>query len=87
MSNYMVCYDISDEKRLRKVARNLEGRALRIQFSVFLAMDIKSSELYEEFEQTLQKIDINSDDFRIYKIKDRGLRMGKGVDIDEVFII
>lgn len=87
MSDYIVCYDISDEKRLRKVARNLEGRALRIQFSVFLAMDIKSSELHEEFEQTLQKLDVNSDDFRIYKIKDRGLRMGKGVDIDEVFIV
>lgn len=87
MSDYLVCYDISDEKRLRRVARSLEGRALRIQFSVFLAMDIRSGELYEEFESILQKIDINSDDFRIYKIKDRGLRMGKGVDIDEVFIV
>ncbi|MFP4333293.1 MAG: CRISPR-associated endonuclease Cas2 [Campylobacterales bacterium] len=54
MSDYIVCYDISDEKRLRKLARNLEGRALRIQFSVFLAMGIKRSELYDEFEQTLQ---------------------------------
>lgn len=50
-------------------------------------MDLKSSELYEEFESILQKIDINSDDFRIYKIKDRGLRMGKGVDMDEIFIV
>jgi len=32
---YIVTYDISDPKRLRGVARTLEGYGVRLQFSVF----------------------------------------------------
>ena len=32
---YLVCYDISDPKRLRRVANVLEGHGERIQYSVF----------------------------------------------------
>ena len=32
---YLVSYDISDPKRLRKVARALEGFGVRLQYSVF----------------------------------------------------
>ena len=32
---YLVCYDIRDQKRLRRVARHLEGYGTRLQFSVF----------------------------------------------------
>ncbi len=35
MSAYLVSYDISDPKRLRKVARSLEGFGVRLQYSVF----------------------------------------------------
>ncbi len=36
MESYLVCYDISDPKRLRKVARACEDFGYRKQFSVFL---------------------------------------------------
>lgn len=36
MDSYIVCYDISDAKRLRKVARCCEDFGTRKQFSVFL---------------------------------------------------
>ena len=36
MDSYLVCYDISDPKRLRKVARTCEDFGYRKQFSVFL---------------------------------------------------
>jgi CRISPR-associated protein Cas2 len=36
MDSYLVCYDISDPKRLRKVARACEDYGYRKQFSVFL---------------------------------------------------
>jgi CRISPR-associated protein Cas2 len=36
MQSYLVCYDISDPKRLRKVARTCEDFGYRKQFSVFL---------------------------------------------------
>ena len=32
---YLVSYDISDPKRLRRVARTLEGFGTRLQYSVF----------------------------------------------------
>lgn len=32
---YLVSYDIRDDKRLRKVARKLEGFGSRLQYSVF----------------------------------------------------
>lgn len=36
MQSYLVCYDISDPKRLRKVARACEDYGYRKQYSVFL---------------------------------------------------
>jgi CRISPR-associated protein Cas2 len=36
MDSYLVCYDISDKKRLRKVATVCEDFGLRKQLSVFL---------------------------------------------------
>ncbi len=36
MDSYLVCYDISDPKRLRKVAAACEDYGYRRQFSVFL---------------------------------------------------
>lgn len=36
MDSYLVCYDISDPKRLRKVARLCEDFGYRKQLSVFL---------------------------------------------------
>lgn len=36
MPTYLVAYDISNPRRLRKVARQLEKVATRIQYSVFL---------------------------------------------------
>ncbi len=36
MDSYLVCYDIADPKRLRKVASTCEDFGYRKQFSVFL---------------------------------------------------
>ena len=35
---YLVCYDIRDDKRLRKVARVMRGFGDRVQYSVFRCM-------------------------------------------------
>jgi len=32
---YLVCYDVRDEKRLRRAAKRLEGYGHRIQYSIF----------------------------------------------------
>ena len=35
MDSYVVAYDIADPKRLRKVAKHMEGYGERMQYSVF----------------------------------------------------
>jgi len=32
---HLVCYDVRDDKRLRRAAKKLEGRGERLQYSVF----------------------------------------------------
>ena len=32
---YLVCYDVRDARRLRKVAKHLEGYGTRLQYSIF----------------------------------------------------
>ena len=34
-SSYLICYDISDDKRLRKVFKTMRGWGDHIQFSIF----------------------------------------------------
>lgn len=41
---YLVAYDIRDPKRLRQVAKTLEGFGTRVQYSVFIC-DLSSQEL------------------------------------------
>lgn len=34
-TRHLVCYDIADDRRLRRVAKTLEGFGVRLQYSVF----------------------------------------------------
>ena len=62
MLSYLVCYDIADPKRLRKVARLCEDFGYRKQYSVFLvrvsATDFVRlrSRLYEAINLTLDQV-------------------------------
>jgi CRISPR-associated protein Cas2 len=52
---YLVSYDISDPKRLRKVARSLEGFGARLQYSVFECPldDLRLAKLKAELQDLL----------------------------------
>jgi CRISPR-associated protein Cas2 len=52
---YLVSYDICDPKRLRKVARALEGFGVRLQYSVFECPldDIRLAKLKAELQSLL----------------------------------
>ena len=64
---YMFCYDISDEKRLRKVAKILEKYGLRVQKSFFQA-NIKP-ELVEKIKKDIFKVmNFKEDSFFIYPL-------------------
>lgn len=64
---FLVAYDICDPQRLRLVARFLESRAIRIQYSVFLMLENRAG-LDEAVAGLEHLIDPRHDDVRIYPI-------------------
>lgn len=83
-ANYLICYDIKDEKRLIKVHKYLKGRCLKLQYSVFYGyLDWK--ELCEVKETLSQLINEQEDDIRIYPLpsKPKVIIMGQGDRIPE----
>ena len=82
----LIAYDITDAKRLRKVAKLLENEGLRVQHSVFelKIADRKLKTLVQEIENI---IDPKSDKVFIYKISDNekhNYRRGKSRSIWEM---
>jgi len=83
-ANYIICYDIKDEKRLVKVHKYLKDRCLKLQYSVFYGyFDWK--ELTEVKEKIRELINENEDDIRIYPLPSnpRLIVMGQGDRIPE----
>lgn len=59
-TTYLVCYDIADEKRLRRVFKICKNFGNHLQFSVF-ECDLTSTEKIE-MQSQLQEIISNADD-------------------------
>ncbi|MDA3057095.1 CRISPR-associated endonuclease Cas2 [Campylobacter sp. VBCF_05 NA6] len=85
--DFIICYDIADKKRLAKVARYLEKIALRVQCSVFLWINPSGFEFEVIVGALRNLIDEYSDDLRIYRVKDAGVRMGAGLDLREPLVL
>lgn len=85
-SSFLICYDISDVKRLSKIGKRVEKRALRIQKSIYLFEDVTKIELQELIEDIMKIFDNKKDDLRIYKIKDKGLHLGAAMDLENPLI-
>ncbi|MBI5307890.1 MAG: CRISPR-associated endonuclease Cas2 [Planctomycetes bacterium] len=87
-SNYIVCYDITNGKRLRKVFKTLSGIGTHIQYSVFFCK-LTWQELKVLEEELEGIIDGNEDDIRIYPLPSgvkcvalgQGDRVPEGVEI------
>ncbi|MCX7991440.1 MAG: CRISPR-associated endonuclease Cas2 [Proteobacteria bacterium] len=83
-SNYLISYDIRDEKRLTKIHNYLKSRCLKLQYSVFYGY-LSWQELNELKERLLELIDENQDDVRIYPLpsEPKVIVMGQGDRIPE----
>ncbi len=86
-NDYLICYDVSDPKRLARLARYLEKEAFRIQYSIFLFADATNGELEKICSDAKELIDEEKDDLRVYTIANSGFRAGIAVDLDEPFIM
>lgn len=60
MDSYLVCYDISDPKRLRKVATTCEDFGYRRQYSVFLCR-LSATDLVRLRTRLYDMIDLTAD--------------------------
>ncbi len=87
-SNYLICYDIADPKRLSRVYKFLKGRGIHLQYSVFLCSLTRQGLKYVK-ESLKELIDERLDDIRIYPLPSslkvvvigKGARIPDGVDM------
>lgn len=70
-ANYLVCYDITEPRRLTRVYKFIKGRGLHIQYSVFHC-SLTWPNLMELKEKLSRLIDEEEDDIRIYPLPSEG---------------
>ncbi|MFQ5456201.1 MAG: CRISPR-associated endonuclease Cas2 [Nitrospirota bacterium] len=66
-ANYLVCYDITRPKRLRKVFKLMKGTGIHIQYSVFHC-SLTWQQLLDLKERLKNIINPRFDDIRIYPL-------------------
>ncbi len=66
---YLVCYDISQPKRLRRTAKILEDFGLRVQKS-FFQCEMEQKRMERMRDQVLAVVDSGKDYFFIYPLCD-----------------
>ena len=91
---YLICYDITNDRRRDRVSRLLEGYGMRVQKSVFeCVLTPDQYELLQKRFQTKRYLNPNEDQLRFYPLSPRhrkmvlllGLQPHRQVD-DAVFI-
>ena len=77
MREYIICYDITEPRRLGRIHRTLKKAALPVQYSVFLFCGTP-----EQLALCLARLeaimDPDTDDIRAYPLPQRGLRLSLG---------
>ncbi len=84
--DFLICYDIADEKRVGKIGKLIEKNALRIQRSVYFYEQVSKEELTALLEKVLTLLDAEADDLRVYTIRDKGIHLGEAVDLENPLI-
>ncbi|MBH2042715.1 MAG: CRISPR-associated endonuclease Cas2 [Comamonadaceae bacterium] len=77
MSDYIICYDIANPRRLGRIHRVLKKHALAVQYSVFLFSGTEA-QLQRCLAQLQALMDERYDDIRAYPLPQRGLRLVMG---------
>jgi len=77
MTDYIICYDICNPKRLLRIHRALRREAVALQYSVFLfsGTPLQLQRCLEQLESLMDK---RHDDIRAYPLPQHGLRYRLG---------
>jgi CRISPR-associated protein Cas2 len=89
-ANYLICYDITEPRRLARVYKFIKGRGLHIQYSVFHC-SLTWPNLLELKDKLNSLINEKEDDVRIYPLpsEEKVIIMGCGDRVPdgvEIFI-
>ena len=78
-TNYLICYDVREPRRLSRVYKLMKGRALHIQYSVFHC-SLQWEDLQELKSKLKDLIKEDEDDIRIYPLplEEKVIVMGCG---------
>ena len=80
--DFVIGYDISSAKRLRKIATLLESETIRIQLSLFFYPKQTKEAVKGLTDKIIKIIDPKEDDVRIYRVDiARSLGLGGAVDL------
>jgi CRISPR-associated protein Cas2 len=71
--NYLICYDIEDNKRRKKISDLLEGYGSRVNYSVF-EFYLSKKELNEIIKEAEKILDKKNDSFRVYRVCENCVR-------------
>lgn len=66
---YIICYDIKNERRLQKIGKFMNQEAIRLQYSTFLFIGTQP-EHNQLIDQLNERIKTSEDDVRSYQIGD-----------------
>jgi CRISPR-associated protein Cas2 len=66
-ANYLVCYDIADDRRLSHVLRYMKGKGVHLQYSVFYC-SLTWQDLIKLKTELSERINHKEDDVRIYPL-------------------
>lgn len=75
--DYVIAYDVTDPKRLRRIHKCLKRFATPIQLSVFLFRGTEP-EFQQALEAARKTIDLRKDDLRAYALPNYGQRFALG---------
>jgi CRISPR-associated protein Cas2 len=86
--NFIIAYDISDKKRLSKLAKYIEQISIRIQKSIFFYTEVKKDDLIKTIEEINKIIDKENDDVRLYRIDVKNsIYLKNGINLEKPLII
>jgi len=79
---FLICYDIVDEKRLRKVYKLLSTLAMPVQYSVFEA-ELSNEQLEQLKEKLIPCIKSDADKLTIYRLFKANAKIDLALAVDD----
>jgi CRISPR-associated endonuclease Cas2 len=81
MAKYLICYDVSTEKKRGKLRKTLKNKGLHLQWSVFEVETTEIEKLKKFLDQVAQIEDFES--LIVFKVKKLIAKMGTDWEVPE----